>query len=145
MQKPIGCFRSKYQEQSAYRAPVCRKRGFEPSARSAIWRRRVPSNEKKDHLLTREEVITHASRPKGLASWLQMSPWLVLYCRSRMIMYLNSFPDLVLTGCCVLFANIGAEMKKWTEIAENKIKGVEDQMRHLEYPKNMHIEVLGCS
>ena len=50
------------------------QRGSEESARSAIWRRGVPTNEKKDRLLRGEEVITHASRPKGPADFQISEP-----------------------------------------------------------------------
>ena len=39
-----------------------------PSARSAIWRRGVPTNEKKFRPLRRDRVTTHASRPEYLAN-----------------------------------------------------------------------------
>ena len=58
----------KNQEQSALGATNSRTGALEQSARGAIWRRKIPTNEKNDRLLRREEVITHGSRPEGPAN-----------------------------------------------------------------------------
>ena len=67
MSKSIRFLESTIQAKSVHVAPNGRKSRFGPSARSAIWRRRVSTSSKNDPLLRREQ-ITHASRPEGPAS-----------------------------------------------------------------------------
>ena len=57
-----GIQQKQCQNQSAHGSPNGRKSRFEPG--SAIWRREVPTQEKNDRVLRREQVITHASRPE---------------------------------------------------------------------------------
>ena len=68
MHKTIGYFIKKVETESAHGEPNGRESGFGPSAKSAIWRRGVPTNEKDDRPLRREGVITHASRPEAPAN-----------------------------------------------------------------------------
>ena len=68
MQKSIGILKSKNRDKSVHGAPNGRKVAPDCSAHGAIWRLRVPHREKKDRRLMIEQVITHASRPKGLAN-----------------------------------------------------------------------------
>ena len=71
MPKPTGLFLVTNQDKSAHRSLNGRKSRPGESARSAIWRRGVPTNEKKDRLLRRERVITHTSRPEGPFTFLK--------------------------------------------------------------------------
>ena len=64
MHKIIGIFEVEYPEQSVYRAPKGRTVGFDPSARGAIWRQRVPHNEKKDRGSSKAYRLSHT--PRGL-------------------------------------------------------------------------------
>ena len=55
-------FVSQNQEKSTHGGPNGRTNALEQSAGVAIWRRGVPTNEKKDRLLRGRRVISHTPR-----------------------------------------------------------------------------------